>query len=79
MKEDNLEKLHQIFDTILQLDDSINLNKLDQANHKKWDSLAQVLLIAAIESEFHISIEVSEYENFISYNAIKTLLQDFQL
>ncbi len=79
MKEDNLAKLNQIFNTIFELDSSINLEKLNQANHKKWDSLAQVLLISAIESEFHISIEVSEYEKFISYNDIKTLLKDFQL
>jgi len=82
MKEDNLEKLHEIFNMILELDGSIpldQLDQLDQANHEKWNSLTQVLLITAIESEFHISIEVSEYENFISYSAIKSLLEGFQL
>ena len=58
MKEDNLEKLNQIFTMILELDDSIPVHQVDQENHKNWDSLAQVLLITAVESEFNISIEV---------------------
>ena len=77
MKEDNLAKLNQIFDTIFELDGSINLEKLNQANHKKWDSLAQVLLISAIESEFHISIEVSEYEKFMCENNKKKIIRNF--
>ena len=79
MKEDNLEKLNQIFTMILELDDSIPVDQLDQENHKNWDSLAQVLLITAVESEFNISIEVSQYEEFVSYSAIKRLLEDLQL
>lgn len=79
MKDSNLQKLNQIFFTLLELDNSINLKNLDSKNYKKWDSLAHVLLIAAIESEFSISIEVSDYEKFTSYSAIKTILEEFQL
>ncbi|MDC0225294.1 hypothetical protein OAK61_00695 [Gammaproteobacteria bacterium] len=79
MKDSNLQKLNQILITILELDDNVSLDGLDSTNYKKWDSLAQVHLIAAIESEFQISVEVSEYEKFISYSAIKTLLEEFQL
>ena len=79
MKDSNLQKLNQILITVLELDDSVSLDDLDSTNYKKWDSLAQVHLIAAIESEFEISVEVSEYEKFISYSAIKKLLEDFQL
>lgn len=79
MKEDNINKLDQIFFTVLELDDQYSLEELNSENFKKWDSLAHVLLIAAIESEFNIMIEVSDYENLTSYSAVKSLLMNFEL
>ena len=79
MKEDNINKLNQIFFTVLELDDQYSLEELNSENFKKWDSLAHVLLIAAIESEFNIMIEVSDYENLTSYSAVKSLLMNFEL
>ena len=79
MNEKNILKLNQIFITVLQLDEDTDLDNHDLQNDERWDSLAQVLLIAAIESEFSISIDASEYENFISYSAVKNLLVDYEL
>ena len=80
MIEKNIQKLNQIFISVLELDENIHLDDLDLKNdYEKWDSLAHVLLIAAIESEFSISIEASDYENFTSYSAVKSILNNFQL
>ena len=79
MKKDNLIKLDKIFNLILELEDAIELEKLDQKNYSKWDSLAQVNLIVAIESEFSIAIDIAKYEKFTSYKAIKNLLEEFKL
>ena len=79
MKENNIKKLNQIFMTVLELDDEIPLNDLASENFKKWDSLAHVLLIAAIESEFDITIEAADYENFTSYSNVTSILEGFQL
>jgi acyl carrier protein len=79
MKEENILKLNQIFIAVLELDDDLYLDGLDLENDERWDSLSQVLLIAAIESEFSISIDVLDYENFTSYAAVKKSLMDFGL
>lgn len=79
MKESNIDKLNQIFSTVFELNDEIPLNELSSENYKKWDSLAHVLLIAAIESEFKIAIDATDYENFTSYPSIIGILEDFQL
>jgi acyl carrier protein len=79
MKEDNIKKLNEVFVSVLELDHEISLNDLTSENYKKWDSLAHVLLIAAIESEFDINIEVADYENFTSYPSIISILEGFQL
>tara|TARA_B100001758_G_C18140262_1_gene468559 strand:+ start:101 stop:340 length:240 start_codon:yes stop_codon:yes gene_type:complete len=79
MKEENIQKLNQIFVTVLELDEEDFLDDLNSETCEKWDSLAHVLLIAAIESEFNIEVEASDYEDFTSYPAVKILLKEFQL
>lgn len=79
MQEDNLNKLNKIFLTVLELDEHYLLEELSSENYKKWDSLAHVSLIAALESEFKISIDVADYENLLSYSAVKSLLMNFPL
>ena len=79
MKADNINKLKEIFFTVLELDKECSLEELNSENYKKWDSLAHVLLIAALESEFKILIDVSDYENLTSYSAVKNLLIDYEL
>ena len=79
MKKDNLIKLDKIFNSIFELKEATELEKLDQKNFSKWDSLAQVNLIVAIESEFSITIDIAKYEKFTSYKAIKNLLDEFKL
>ena len=79
MIEEIILKLNQIFITVLELDEDAYLDDLDLENDERYDSLAQVLLIAAVESEFNISIKASDYENFTSYSAVKNVLKDYQL
>jgi acyl carrier protein len=79
MLEINIQKLNQIFSTVLELDESTYLDDLNLEDDETFDSLAHVLLIAAIESEFNISIDASDYEKFTSYSAIKSLLDAFHL
>tara|TARA_B110000259_G_C13951055_1_gene376791 strand:- start:403 stop:642 length:240 start_codon:yes stop_codon:yes gene_type:complete len=79
MIEEIILKLNQIFITVLELDEDTYLDGLDLQNDERYDSLAQVLLIAAVESEFNISIKVSDYENFTSYSAVKNVLKDYEI
>ena len=75
MKNADLEKLKLIFTSILDLKDDINIENLTKLSQPNWDSLAQVSLISAIANEFSVEIEVSEFELFTSFNAVRILLE----
>lgn len=76
MRADNLEKLRNIVRHILEIPDGESIDSVRKITCRRWDSLAQVLMIAAIESEFKIEVSVSDFERFTSFDAIRLLLED---
>ena len=60
---------------IFELDESqvVGYRKI---NNRKWDSLATVTLVAAVESDFNILLDESTYEGFTSFSAVKSALDE---
>lgn len=55
------EKLNEIFEDVLDLDETPNLSDVTTANDiEEWDSLSQVQLIVAIEKTFNIKFTAKE-------------------
>ena len=79
MKEDNINKLKEIFREVFELNIDDDIENARQLNCKNWDSLTQINLINAIESEFEITIDTHEYERFTSYSAVELLLEELKL
>ena len=78
MKEEHLSKLKEIFMAVFELSES-QVGGYRKINNRKWDSLATVTLIAAVESEFNILIEESAYEGFTSFSAVELTLDEIGL
>jgi acyl carrier protein len=76
MKSDQAEKLSHIFRFILQLPDDADTSKIRRINEVRWDSLANVTLVTALESEFGITLDSHEIERLTSYQATLLLLQE---
>ena len=66
-RTDILEKLNEVFEDILDLDETPNLTDATSANDiEEWDSLAHVQLVVAIEKAFRIkftSAEILKWQN----------------
>lgn len=64
---DVFSKLNEIFEDVLDLDASPNLNDTTTANDiEEWDSLTHIQLIVAIEKHFKIkftSMEILSWQN----------------
>jgi acyl carrier protein len=78
MKVENSNRLKEIFIEIFSVSES-EVEDLRKINNRKWDSLASVMLVAAIESEFNILIQESRFEDLTSFAAVKLVLEEMNL
>ena len=70
------EKIAEIFSIVLELSDHEDAQNIRRINEAKWDSLAHVTLIAALESEFNIKIDYSDSERLTSYPSTVLLISE---
>ena len=79
MDAETLEKLKAIVRAVLEMPDSADVENSRQVAIRRWDSLAQVMMIAAIESEFDIIIDPPDYNRLTSFKSIRLLLDEKRL
>ena len=78
MMPENYKKLKEIFMEIFSINES-EIESYRRINNRKWDSIASVTLIAAVESEFNVVIDVSDYESFSSFAAVELVLENLNV
>lgn len=69
------EKLVSIFTEVFELPEGASVPDVRQAAEPRWDSLAHVILVGAIESEFGLQIDAADSLTLTSYNAIAVYLE----
>ncbi len=75
MQEHVKDKLEEVFRAVLSLPDGADLTTVAQDSEPAWDSLAHALLVAAIESEFSIQIDVADSLALTSFEAVAQYLE----
>ena len=75
MTQDNEEKLAEVFRAVFSLGPGSDVVDVRQLNTPGWDSLAHVSLVAALESEFGIAVDIGESLELTSYRAIRHYLE----
>ncbi|GAA0554788.1 hypothetical protein GCM10010172_41760 [Paractinoplanes ferrugineus] len=69
-----LQQLREAFRTALDLPADAPVDDLQYQDNEKWDSLAHMSLIAALEDEFGVMIDTDDVINLSSFQeAIKIL------
>ena len=76
MTQEDEQKLAEVFRAVLSLGTDSDVTAARQLNTPSWDSLAHVSLVAAVESEFGISIEIADSLALTSYRAVKLYLEE---
>ena len=69
-------KLAEIFRVVLDFDDIYDVSSVRRLAEAKWDSLAHVSIVAAIESEFGLHLEIADMERMSSFAATRLLLEE---
>lgn len=77
MNSANEKKLVEIFTVILELEnDNKNVLSISRLTEENWDSLAHVSIVAAIESEFGVTLESDQMERMSSFAATRLILEE---
>jgi acyl carrier protein len=70
----NLEKIENIFRQEFNLDSGFDLKTLSYQSVPEWDSVGHMSLVAALEDEFEIELEMDDIIDLSSFDvAIQTL------
>ena len=73
---DNKTKLEQIFVDIFQMERNQINNETSVDTVEKWDSLAHLNLVLALEESFKITFTEEQSVEILSYPLIKTILNE---
>lgn len=76
MLDTTRQKLEQVFRAVLELPDHADVTGIRQLNQASWDSLAHVSLVLAVESEFNLSIDMSDSVELTSFEAFALFLEE---
>lgn len=72
----NEAKLVEIFQVVLDVDVDVDVQSVRRVTERRWDSLAHTSMIAAIESEFGLQLEIDDMERMTSFAATRLLLEE---
>ena len=76
MTSKNELMLTEIFKIVLDLDNDCDVLLVRRIAEPHWDSLAHVSLVAAIESEFDLHLEIADMDRMSSFAATRLLLEE---
>jgi len=76
MTPEKERKLAEVFRAVLGLDPDTDVTDVRQLSTPGWDSLAHVSLVAAIESEFGISIDIADSMALTSFRVATLYLEE---
>lgn len=70
----NIDRLRVAFRTALDLPADFDVDSLEYRANEKWDSLAHMSLIAAIEDTFDVMIDTEDVIDMSSFTKAKEIL-----
>ena len=72
----NEAKLIEIFRVVLDYEDDYAVQSVRRLAEPRWDSLAHVSIVAAIESEFGLHFEIADMDRMSSFVATRLVLEE---
>lgn len=72
----DLRKLEEVFRVVLDIPDGSDVSTVRRVTMHRWDSLAHVSLVVAIESEFGISLDTADSDRLSSFQGARLLIEE---
>jgi acyl carrier protein len=75
MTPENEEKLQRVFHAIFKLAPGTDLAGVRPNQTPEWDSLGHVTLVAALESEFNVNLDMADALRITSFDVARQVLE----
>ncbi len=75
----NVERYRNIFMKVFEVDEQILKKDFKYQSHPNWDSLGHMTLVAAIESEFGINMDMDDVIDLESYEKGIEILSKYNI
>jgi len=69
-----IDRLRKVFRSSLELPEDYDVDGLEYRGIEKWDSLAHMSLVAAIEDEFDVMIDTDDVIDMSSFTKAREIL-----
>ena len=76
MTDGTTSRLEEVFRAALGYEAGVSVSSLTQEAEPKWDSVAHVLIVAGIESEFGVEIDPADSLRIKSFEAARQALTE---
>lgn len=73
----NEEKYQNVFTRVFSIENSDEIEKLEYQSIPEWDSVGHMSLIASLESDFDVELDVDDVIDLSSYNVGKEILHKY--
>ena len=74
--EDSIDdRLTNIFAQVFNIEECVDISQMKMLDFDKWDSMAQLMLITAVQQEFGVSTSAEELEHLTSYSSVRLHVQ----
>ncbi|TDC40269.1 acyl carrier protein [Micromonospora sp. 15K316] len=70
-----LQRLRTVFRTALELPEDAEVESLEYRGIERWDSLAHMSLVAAIEDDFGVMLDTDEVIDLSSFDRARQILE----
>ena len=75
----NLKRYENAFTVTLDIDKNNLTDKLEYNSIEEWDSVGHMSLIASLEEEFSVTLEMDDIIDFSSYEKGKEILKKYDI
>lgn len=76
MDRDTDLKLQELFRAVFEMAPDVDVRRVQRTDYPGWDSLAHVMLMGALESEFGITVDLADAIELTSYDAVAGYVEE---
>ncbi len=77
MESEDIKIIEDIFRSVFELGDAIDVGSISRDERQNWDSMAQVALVSALDDEFDLVIAIEDAIRITSFSTCLSVVEGY--